>query len=586
MLPFLLGSMLLSCPAFAVSPSPVSIEETPENSTHGQNASKEGIPLGDYLSGKFAESNGDSDKSIKFLHESLSRDPHNKDIMLNLYYALVSAGDIAEAASMAKKLPDAMADDNNEFSPQFLLTLESAKRGQYAEAEKHLRSIPKAGFNSVLVPLLQIWLKCANGEIKIPVDTKDILPNGKMLMAHIYLHAGLIDELSGFKANALQNYEAAAKETRLESMRAAEALANYYLREGEKDKYIHFDNEYSAVHGETVIDNENVPGQLPRPLVSNATEGMAEAIYTVASIFHGVRTPADEITSLKMALYLRPDFPAAHFLLASAYEINHAYPQAIASYKLIPQESPYFLQSRIMTAYDRSETNEKAAALAELDKIATEKPHMISALLAKGDILRSTNEYSSAIDAYNTAISRIKTPEKPHWIIFFSRGICYERIGNFEKTEADMRKALMLSRDEPDVLNYLGYSWLTRRHNIAEARKMIEEAYDARPEDPQIIDSMGYALFAEGDFSSAQEYFERALERIPDDPTINEHLGDTYWQLGRKTEAGYQWQRALEDKPDEDNKKELLKKISTGMPQIVPLKSAEAKKSAKSTAVQ
>ena len=348
---------------------------------------KKASALGDYLSGKFAESNGDSDKSIKFLRESLSRDPGNKDVMLNLYYALIGAGNIEEAASIAQRLPDALTDDNNEFSPHFLLALESAKNGKYTEAAQHLRSVPKAGFNSVLIPLLQTWLKFANGEIKAPVDAKDMVPNGKMLLAHMYLHAGLIDELSGFRSNALQNYEAATKQNRLESVRASEALANYYLREGEKDKYTRFDNEYRVVHGESVIDNENASGQHPKPLVSNANEGLAEAIFTVASIFHGVRTPADEIISLNMALYLRTDFYAARFLLASAYELNHAYPQAIASYKAIPQESPYYLQSRIMAAYDKGETGDKAAALSDLDKIAAEKPHQISALLAKGDIL-------------------------------------------------------------------------------------------------------------------------------------------------------------------------------------------------------
>lgn len=543
-----------------------------------QNSKSDDISFGNYLSGRFAATSGDSSMGIKFLRESLKQDPTNTDIMLNLYRALISAGNIEEAVPLARKLNDArLTDEDSEFPPQLALMLDAVRQGHYIDADKYLQAVPKAGFNSLLVPLLQAWLNLGNGKVKAPLDAKDIMPGGRMLLSYIYLNAGFIDELAGFDAEALQEYKTAVKETRLESLRAAEALANYYIRKGKKDKFSQFTTSYAATHGETIIDDEIYTAKPPLPLVSNANEGIAEALYTVASIFHGIRSPSEEITTLRMALYLRPDFPAAGFLLGNAYELSHNFQNAIKSYKTIGSESPYYIQAQIMTAYDESELGDKDTALAHLDKIAASNPHNISALLAKGDILRTSNKFDQAIAAYDSAIARVKIIQKPDWIAYFSRGVCYDRINQFDKTEADMKRALEISPNEPDVLNYLGYSWLTKHHNVQQATKMIEEAYDERPEDAQIIDSMGYALYVGGDFTSAQEYFEQALERIPDDPTINEHLGDTYWQLGHKVEASYQWQRALDNKPDEENKKVLLKKLASGIAFITP-STAENKK--------
>lgn len=578
---FLLISAVMA-PAFlplstAADPSPPTDSvQTSANKSGGQTPKKAenkqgSVSFGEYLAGRFAEQSGDTQTSIKYLRGSLARDPENKDILVNLYNALITAGDVEDAVPIAKKLGNVkLQEEGNEFPPQLVLTIDSCKRGDFASARKYLQEVPKAGFNSVLLPLLTAWVKLGNGEIKTPIEPKDIFPTGKMLLAHIYLNAAMINEIAGFSDIAAQQYEAAAGETSIESARAAEALANYYYRKGNKDKYNAYIKQYTQTHGESVI------GSLPfgttpiKPLVNNASEGSAEALYTVASIFHGVRMPADEITTLKIALYLRPDFPLANFLLAGAYELKREFPQAIANYKAIGTDSIYYTQARIMMAYDENEIGHREQAIEALDAISKENPHEISALLAKGDIYRTGNDFQHSIEAYDAALDRVKAPRKPHWIIYFSRGICYDRLGSFDKTETDLKRALALSPGEPDVLNYLGYSWLVKKRNLAEAKKMISEAYDTRPEDAEIIDSMGYALYIDGDFASAQEYFEQALERIPNDPTINDHLGDAYWQLGRKTEAGYQWQRALDNKPDEEEKKELLKKLATGIASIAP----------------
>jgi Flp pilus assembly protein TadD len=150
--------------------------------------------------------------------------------------------------------------------------------------------------------------------------------------------------------------------------------------------------------------------------------------------------------------------------------------------------------------------------------------------------------------------------------VWFARGTCYERLGNWTAAEHDLQQALALKPDQPDVLNYLGYGWMERSENLSNARAMIEKAAKARPDDAEIIDSMGWALYLSGDYEGAVEHLEKAVELLPGDATVNSHLGDAYWRLGHKTEARYQWERSLNSSPEAKLTDELHRKLKEGLP--------------------
>jgi Flp pilus assembly protein TadD len=128
-----------------------------------------------------------------------------------------------------------------------------------------------------------------------------------------------------------------------------------------------------------------------------------------------------------------------------------------------------------------------------------------------------------------------------------------------------MKKALTLAPDEPEVLNYLGYSWIDRGERLQEAKAMIEKAVAAKPDSGAMVDSLGWAYFRLGDFPKAVDQLERAAELEPADPDINNHLGDAYWRAGRKTEARFQWQRVLTLNPDAKMREEVERKLKSGL---------------------
>ena len=122
------------------------------------------------------------------------------------------------------------------------------------------------------------------------------------------------------------------------------------------------------------------------------------------------------------------------------------------------------------------------------------------------------------------------------WLVFYDRGICYERSHQWAKAEADFHHALALAPDQPFVLNYLGYSWADMGQNLTQARQMIEKAAQQRPNDGAIVDSLGWVMLRQGETAEAVKTLERAVELEPEDASINGHLGRCL--LGGRAQAG------------------------------------------------
>ena len=115
------------------------------------------------------------------------------------------------------------------------------------------------------------------------------------------------------------------------------------------------------------------------------------------------------------------------------------------------------------------------------------------------------------------------------------------------------------------VLNYLGYSMIEKRINLAEAIDMVRKAVELKPNDGYIVDSLGWAHYQLGEYEEAVKQLERAVELKPADPVIADHLGDAYWRVGRQLEARFQWQHAKDNKPEPDDLATIEKKLKDGL---------------------
>ena len=154
---------------------------------------------------------------------------------------------------------------------------------------------------------------------------------------------------------------------------------------------------------------------------------------------------------------------------------------------------------------------------------------------------------------------------KNKWTPYFLRGIAQDQSGNWEAAKTDLYKALELSSENPEVLNYLGYSLIERREKLIEALRMIENAVSQKPESGYIVDSLAWCLFRLGRYNEAVVPMERAIELEPTDPIVNDHLGDVLWMVGRKREAKFQWNKALLFGPTLENSQKIKYKLENGI---------------------
>jgi Flp pilus assembly protein TadD len=304
----------------------------------------------------------------------------------------------------------------------------------------------------------------------------------------------------------------------------------------------------------------------PRPIIRSPADGLAEALFDLASVLNQLETIDLALLYDRFALALRPQFPLAQLLLADILSAQNKPEQSLAVLAELQPGSAYYWSARLRSAVNLDTLERSDEAIAQLRAMAAENPQLIGAEVELGDLLRSKKRFGEAVSAYDEAIRRtaaLGLPER--WTLFYDRGVALERSGQWQRAEGDLTHALEMKPDQPLVLNYLGYSWIDRGENLERGLKMIEKAVELRPEDGYIVDSLGWAHYRMGDYAGAVKSLEKATELVPEDPTINDHLGDAYWQTGRLVEARFQWRRALQFGPQENEAKTIEAKLANGL---------------------
>ncbi|MFM7343753.1 MAG: tetratricopeptide repeat protein, partial [Tagaea sp.] len=310
------------------------------------------------------------------------------------------------------------------------------------------------------------------------------------------------------------------------------------------------------------------PAAAPPPFPApDAKRGAADALFNLAGLFRQEATMANALAFGRLGLHLDPDSALGLLTVAEILDQTGQRDAADALFARVPADSPFAYVAQLRQAENHQERGELPAALAALERLARAHPDRIDALTTMGNFLRVAERFPESAAAYGRALERIgAAPERRHWTVFYARGIAFERAKNWPEAERHFKRALELQPEQPDVLNYLAYTWVDRNENLVEAERMLRRAVEQRPNSGHIVDSLGWAFFRLGRYEEAVPLLERAVELLPEDPVILDHLGDGYWRVGRRREAEFQWQRALRNKPEADLKIEIEKKLRQGMP--------------------
>ena len=531
-------------------------------------------PLGSYLAGHYARSINDTGAAATYFDQALAVDPDNLALLQRTLLLKLADGKIEESLDLARR--SIKANPRSGFA-HLVLVADEIHAGRFAAAKQRLDGAPRAEFDALLRPLLLGWAELGAGDADAAVKAVEALDERGGYAPFKSLHLALINDLAGRNAAAEAAYKQTLAANNGGSARALEAYGSLLERTGRRNEAIRLYSEFL----DRVPDNAGIDAVLRRAksgaaaqrLVSTPAEGAAEAVFGAAAalaLSSNARNREPAIIYLRLALYLRPSLWVGHALLAEMLEGERRADDAMEVYREIDPNSPYGWESRVRLATLLDQNGKTDEAVRELRKLVTDRPADWQAAVALGDILRSRERFGEAVVAYDTAMERLPQVDERHWTLLYARGIALERSKQWERAEKDFQRALQLKPDQPQVLNYLGYSWVEQGRNFDQALKMIEKAVQQRPSDGYIVDSLGWVHYRLGNMPEAVRYLERAVELRPGDPTINDHLGDAYWSVGRRIEARYQWKRALALKPEPDQVAQIEAKVDAGMQMPVP----------------
>ncbi len=219
--------------------------------------------------------------------------------------------------------------------------------------------------------------------------------------------------------------------------------------------------------------------------------------------------------------------------------------QALMHYQQVG-DAPYLLASytEISRLLSRNEDREQLASVFTRGREQYSKASpLLYALEAAWLTDRSFD--TQAMELLNQALDAYPDNSR----LRYSRAMLGEKLGDMNLLESDLRYLLEREPDNATALNALGYSLTDNTDRHVEALALIKRAMELKPEDPAILDSMGWAYYHLGDLTLALQYLERAYESFPD-PEIAAHLGTVYWALGQTEQAMKIWNEALERDPD------------------------------------
>lgn len=546
---------------------------------------------GAYLAGRAAEADNDLPNAIRYYKQALIASPEDQALQQSLMLAMIANGDFDESLALAEKLK-AVADVER-FS-RVALAIDAFRKQKFDDAEVLLKLVAESDLDKLIAGVMTAWAKAGGGDGEGAVEYLGTLRGPEWYNLFLNVHRALIADFAGMKDVAAKAYDetaiarSAADVAPEAYVRLIEAYSGFLARNGEKAKALDVlrrVDEFSPSRPTTLALRKDIAAGKDIPkLALTARDGAGELLLDIASALNRGGGEAFVRLYLQMGRVLAPKNDAILVQLGTVAEQQDHLEEAIKFYEQVPAESPLRRIAELQLGLDLAELKRTDEAVKHLTSLLDKEPDDMRAYLALGGVHAGAENYADAAKVYDRAVERLKSPTKADWSIFYQRGIAYERLKQWPKAEPNFRKALELFPDQPQVLNYLGYSWIDMNMNLEEGLDMIKKAVDLRPSDGFIIDSLGWGYYRLGRFEEAVTELERAVALQPADPVLNDHLGDAYWRVGRKLEATFQWAHARDLKPDPTVLTSVLDKLKNGLPDLPPKELASLDKTAPGTA--
>ena len=524
---------------------------------------------GSYIAGQFAEKEGDFKNASYYYIDLISRGESEREIITRSVIYAALAGNFEIATAISRKIDDLQL---NYPVANLVIFAEAIKKREKSEIlrafERHKKNFPE-----IFKIVTEFWILIIDNKkdeafrlinsISINNEAQLQIINYNQLLAYVYFNE---------YEQAKTLYENMEFSNFLFDSESTLALVKYFQKNKESEVSERIISKARSASNNAyyiqAFKNKLSNGGVSDAIRITPYKQIAEVFFRWSqSSQRGAENIINKSFYLSLANFADPTSSFLKFNLATILNDSGNYELSREILDNFSNDDVFFMDSIVENSFAIEQLDSNESALEYIQQFIIDGYANARLLKTYGSLQRSMSLFKEAIKSYTRAIEVAKreTYTEAIWPILFLRGISFERSKNWALAESDFISALELSPDQPQVLNYMGYSLLERKEKLDQALKMIILAAEKSPDSYHIIDSLGWAYYKKGDFGKALLYLEKAMEIESTDPIVNDHLGDVLWMLGRKREAKFQWKKSLSFNPESVDQKNTEDKLKFGL---------------------
>ena len=517
--------------------------------------------LSNYFSGLVAYENNDNFKALKFFESSKYLIKKHNSYLKKYIYSLVLEGKVKHATNEIKK--NLTKNNSNFFEAHLILALDSLKKKNFKKSREHIKKSYTFINNDKISLLIAETL---NDYLYVFEENKTLNKKKKFgnfsLINEVFQKCYLQDKNTENYFESLINNENDTDYSRYTFFHI-----NYLIENGRYDKARIITDDLNYLSSSLLISQakywiENKKFEEFQNVFSckNPQDIVSELFFLIANLYSSQDNYEQSNFYLNISYDLNHKFYLNLSLLAENHYINEDYSNTKKVLSFFDKKDNFYYWFKLKKEAQIISKQENANASLNFinSKFKNIKDPSTKIIFDIANFNKNAKKFKEAVYYYDQIIQKIDVSSPFYSEILYRRGGSYERMGDYKNSDNDLLKSLEINPDDAYVLNYLAYSWLERKYKIDTALQMLEKAYEAKSNDPYIIDSIGWAYYLIDDFVKAEKFLKRAVELMPEDPIVNDHYGDILWKLDRKIQARYFWKNILDL---EETEKQMIKNI-------------------------
>ena len=504
--------------------------------------------------------NGDHARSAALLASLADSQPDQPDIARKALGEAIGSGRMDLALGLSQKIPAAKLPNE----ARLLLAADALKHNRLDRAQAWLAVHAESGDLGFLAPLLTAWDAAQRGDADRALATIDALPANSLLgplmaeeRALILLKFKRTAEAEPFARRAIG--AAGARENRLRL-----AFADGFLAAGDRARALMM---IEGMGSDAAVARQRVlAGKLSGQAIDTPSDALSEVLTAFSGDLARMQRSAPPIGLVQVARYANPQNSSAVALLALLLASQQRTDEALTLLRGVPRDDALTSQLRDVETKILSDSKRFNEAYSVGAAAASAPGAGISDFSRLGDVLQAMKRSNDAANAYGRAVTlgHAQGLKADLWPLLLLQANALEQANRWPEAKQALQEALTIAPEQPVLLNFMGYAKLERGEDIDSAEAMIRKASELAPDDASITDSLGWAQFKRGKVAEAIGTLQRAAEKDPDQAEIQEHLGDALFKSGRRFEARFAWQAGLVTAED-DVAGRLKAKLASGL---------------------